>query len=160
MCKLLEELGHGVDEFLYLEGGLERVVQEDRHLAPHRNGTPTKAGCTPDHAPQVSTASPFSSASLKSAKSKLSTSITSTPPSAKKVDTKAVHGVVTVTKHAQAHALQVGNRNARLAREPACAEHVDIKRHVDDTEFFGRRRPNAESKNSTAPHPPRDPDCA
>lgn len=28
-----EKLGHGVDEFLDLEGWLERIVQKDRHLA-------------------------------------------------------------------------------------------------------------------------------
>ena len=31
--KLFEKLSHGVDEFLYLEGWLERIVQKDRHLA-------------------------------------------------------------------------------------------------------------------------------
>jgi hypothetical protein len=30
--ELVEKLGHGVDEFLDLEGGFERVVQVDRHL--------------------------------------------------------------------------------------------------------------------------------
>ena len=35
-CKdeLLKKLGHGVDEFLDLEGWLERIVQKDRHLSP------------------------------------------------------------------------------------------------------------------------------
>ena len=46
-----------------------------------------------------------------------------------KVDAQAVHGVVAVTEHAQAHALQVGNCDARLARKRARARHVNIKRH-------------------------------
>lgn len=31
--ELFEKLSHGVDEFLDLKGGLERVMQKDRHLA-------------------------------------------------------------------------------------------------------------------------------
>ena len=52
------------------------------------------------------------------------------------VDAQAVHSVVAVTEHAQAHALQVGNRDARLARQRARARQVDIKRHVDNAELL------------------------
>ena len=53
-----------------------------------------------------------------------------------KVDAQAVHGVVAVTQHAQAHALQVRNRNTALARKRARARHIDIKRHIDDKELL------------------------
>ena len=57
------------------------------------------------------------------------------------VDAQAVHSVVAVTEHAQAHAFQVGNCDAALARKRARARHIDIKRHVDDKELLARVAP-------------------
>ena len=53
-----------------------------------------------------------------------------------KIDTQAVHSVVAVAEHAQTHTLQVGDRNAILARQRARARQVDIKRHVDNAELL------------------------
>ena len=53
-----------------------------------------------------------------------------------KIDAQAVHSVVAVAEHAQTHTLQVGDRNAILARQRARARQVDIKRHVNNAELL------------------------